>query len=568
MLAVGGAAAVAAQEKLAPGPEHRYSRFGEGRGGRKQRFRALDAGKMVVKEAFEFLREIRRFRAHLWAPTIKQAGTRYRRSKRINMAEQSSTVIDRLAQANVVVVGDVLLDRFVEGQVSRVSPEAPVPVLKYGAARALLGGAGNVAANLVAYGATATLVGLTGEDEPAKELGALCANHPRLSAALVADESRPTTVKTRYLGGWHQLLRVDAEENHPMSSAIASAIVEAAEKAMRTAKVVLLSDYDKGVLDTGTIARLIAAARSAGLPVVVDPKKATTSIFDGATLLTPNTVEMERFTGIRVDDDATAEAACRRVLEASSIDAILLTRGAAGMTLVERSDDTALHVRAATHRVFDVTGAGDTVIATLSAALSVSASLSDAVRLANAAAGIAVTKPGTTTVSSGELRQALGAEQDERVVDAENAAAQVAEWKRQDLTVGFTNGCFDLLHRGHLYSLEQAARRADRVIVGVNSDASARKLKGPKRPLQDEATRAAVIAALRQVDLVVVFGEDTPEELIRTLVPTVVFKGADYKEHEVAGGAFVKANGGRVELLPLLPGHSTTATVGRLRGDE
>jgi len=484
------------------------------------------------------------------------------------MAELSSTVIDRLAQASVLVIGDVLLDRFVEGKVSRVSPEAPVPVLKYGAARARLGGAGNVAANLVAYGCGAALVGLTGDDEAARELGALCAEHPRLAPRLVKDRSRPTTVKTRYLGGWHQLLRVDAEEIHPMASDVAAAILDAARQSMTTSGAVVLSDYGKGVLDATTIAALIAAAREAGLPVIVDPKKATTDIFNGASLITPNVEEMAQFTGIRAESDEAAEAACRRVLEISVIDAVLVTRGEAGMTLVERGGGEPLHVRAATHRVFDVTGAGDTVVATLSAALAADASLADAVRLANAAAGVAVTKPGTAVVYPAELSQALGGDQNGRVVDAADAARQVAGWKDQGLRVGFTNGCFDLLHRGHLYSLEQAARRVDRLVVGLNSDASAAKLKGPGRPVQDEATRAAVIAALRSVDLVVVFGEDRPEALIETLVPDVLFKGTDYREDEVAGGAFVKANGGRVELLPLLPGHSTSATVERLRGEE
>jgi D-beta-D-heptose 7-phosphate kinase/D-beta-D-heptose 1-phosphate adenosyltransferase len=480
------------------------------------------------------------------------------------MGGQSSTVIDRLAQASVLVVGDVLLDRFVEGRVSRISPEAPVPVLKYGAARPLLGGAGNVAANLVTYGAGVTLVGMTGDDEAAKELAAICARHATLEARFVADPGRPTTVKTRYLGGWHQLLRVDSEETHAMPADIANAIVAAAEAAMRERHVVILSDYGKGVLDAQTIGRLIAAARKAGLPVIVDPKKPTASDFAGASLLTPNIEEMAQFSGIRATTDAAAEAACRAVLEAAGIDAILLTRGEAGMTLVERGKPP-LHVRAATHRVFDVTGAGDTVIATLAAALSVGADLSDAVRLANAAAGVAVTKPGTATVLPSELHQTLGSGETNGVVGRAEAASRIAAWKEQGLKVGFTNGCFDLLHRGHLYSLEQASRRVDRLVVGVNSDASTRGLKGPGRPVQDEATRAAVIAALRFVDLVAIFEEETPEELIRALHPDVLFKGEDYKEEAVAGGDFVKANGGRVELLPLLAGHSTTATVARLR---
>ena len=234
------------------------------------------------------------------------------------------------------------------------------------------------------------------------------------------------------------------------------------------------------------------------------------------------------------------------------------------MTLVER-DAEALHIRAETHRVFDVTGAGDTVIATLAAALSIGAPLADAVRLANTAAGIAVTKPGTATVHPSELRRALGAAKAASVAERGEAAEQVALWKSQNLKVGFTNGCFDLLHRGHLYSLEQAARRVDRLVVAVNGDASTARLKGPGRPVQDLATRSAVLAALRFVDLVVPFDEDTPEASIKALSPDVLFKGSDYAEADLVGGEHVRANGGRVELLPLLAGHSTTGTVNRVK---
>jgi D-beta-D-heptose 7-phosphate kinase/D-beta-D-heptose 1-phosphate adenosyltransferase len=273
---------------------------------------------------------------------------------------------------------------------------------------------------------------------------------------------------------------------------------------------------------------------------------------------------MAQFSGIRAEDDATAEAACRAVLARVAVDAILVTRGAGGMTLCER-DKPALHVPAETHRVFDVTGAGDTVIATIATALAIGEAMPDAIRLANVAAGIVVTKPGTATVLPGELRQALGIAHSASFVDAGEAADRIAVWRAQGLRVGFTNGCFDLLHQGHLHSLGQAARRVDRLVVGINSDASARRLKGPGRPVQDETTRAAVLAGLRFVDLVVAFGEDTPEALIRKLTPDILFKGADYAEHEVVGGDHVKAHGGRVELLPLLKGHSTTSTVKRMK---
>jgi D-beta-D-heptose 7-phosphate kinase/D-beta-D-heptose 1-phosphate adenosyltransferase len=236
------------------------------------------------------------------------------------------------------------------------------------------------------------------------------------------------------------------------------------------------------------------------------------------------------------------------------------------MTLAERGA-APLHVRAETHRVFDVTGAGDTVVATLAAALAVGVPLADAVRLANVAAGIVVAKPGPAAVTAQELRHGLGAALGDGVVDAAAGAAQVAQWKALGLKVGFTNGCFDLVHRGHLYSLEQAARRADRLVVGLNSDASTRRLKGPGRPVQDQGTRAAVLAALRFVDLVVVFDDDTPEALIRALAPDVLFKGADYQGKDIPGAAFVEKSGGSVVLIPMLEGHSTTGTVRRVRGD-
>jgi D-beta-D-heptose 7-phosphate kinase/D-beta-D-heptose 1-phosphate adenosyltransferase len=475
-----------------------------------------------------------------------------------------ASLIDRLAQATVLVVGDVLLDRFVEGKVGRVSPEAPVAVLNHRGERALLGGAGNVAANLVGYGAKAVLVGVAGDDDAAGELRSLCGGLEGLDCRLVTDPSRPTTVKTRYLSGWHQLLRVDAEDASPLGAPVARELLTVAEAAMAEAGAVVLSDYAKGVLDAATIPALIASARSKGIPVVVDPKKADAAHFAGATLLTPNAEEMGRFAGMAIANDADVEAACRRLLARVDVDAILVTRGERGMTLCRR-DAEPLHIPAETHRVFDVTGAGDTVAATLAAALAAGLALPVAVRIANAAAGVVVTKPGTATVSPAELKQALGVAGSANVMAAAEALEQVAAWKRQGLKVGFTNGCFDLLHRGHLHSLDQAARRVDRLVVGLNTDASATRLKGPGRPVQDLDTRAAVLAALRSVDLVVPFDEDTPAGLIETVVPDVLFKGADYAEADVAGGDFVKRNGGRVELLPLLPGHSTTGTVGRLR---
>ncbi|HEY5082439.1 MAG TPA: D-glycero-beta-D-manno-heptose 1-phosphate adenylyltransferase [Bauldia sp.] len=476
-----------------------------------------------------------------------------------------ATLIDRLADAEVLVAGDVLLDRFIEGRVTRISREAPVPVLKFGRTHVHPGGACNVAANILATGGAVTLVGLTGVDEPANELAALCRRFERLTLHLIADPSRQTTVKTRYLSGWQQLLCIDAEDTAPAAPPIRDALVAAVIAAMATVKAVVVSDYARGALDEISIAAVIQAARRAGKPVVADPRRESAAPFAGATVITPNIEEMIAFSGIRADSDEAAVAACRRLLEMTAVDAVLLTRGAGGMTLVERAGGTALHVPAETHRVFDVTGAGDTVVATIASALAAGASLTDAVRLANTAAGIVVAKPGTATAHPQELAQALGAPRGDGVTTRAEAADQIGLWRSLGLKVGFTNGVFDLLHRGHLHSLEQARRRCDRLVVGVNADASVRRLKGPGRPVQDETARAAVLAALRVVDLVVVFSEDTPDELIQALKPDLLLKGADYAGSEIPGGAFVKANGGAVEFLPLLEGYSTSRTVARVR---
>ncbi|MEJ0012298.1 MAG: bifunctional heptose 7-phosphate kinase/heptose 1-phosphate adenyltransferase [Bauldia sp.] len=478
-----------------------------------------------------------------------------------------ASLIDRLADADVLVVGDVLLDRFIDGKVTRISREAPVPVLKFGRSQAHPGGACNVAANILATGGAVTLVGLIGDDAAGAELLALCRNFERMTPRLITDGQRQTTVKTRYLSGWQQLLCIDSEDSAPAAHEVRDTLITAALRAMPAAKAVVLSDYGRGALDDTGIRGLIAAARKEGRPVVVDPRRSDPAVFAGATLITPNIEEMIAFSGIRADSDDAAVAACRKVLDMVAIDAILVTRGAGGMTLVKRDGTPPLHVPAETHRVFDVTGAGDTVVAMIASALASGAPLADAVRLANTAAGIVVAKPGTATALPQELRQALGAARGDGVTERSEAAEHVRLWQSLGLKVGFTNGVFDLLHKGHLHSLEQAKRRVDRLVVGVNADASVKRLKGPERPVQDESARAAILAALRTVDLVVIFAEDTPEQLIQALKPDLLFKGADYTGQDIPGAAFVRANGGAVEFLPLLPGHSTTGTVAKVRGD-
>jgi D-beta-D-heptose 7-phosphate kinase/D-beta-D-heptose 1-phosphate adenosyltransferase len=383
-----------------------------------------------------------------------------------------------------------------------------------------------------------------------------------------------TTIKERYVAAGQQLLRADRERCEPLSEAARAALEAAWDRALAADPppgAVVVSDYGKGTLEAATLGRLIAAARARGVPVVVDPKAQDYAVYRGADVVTPNRRELQAATGLPTADDAEVEAACRALIERAGVAAVLATRSERGMSLVAAAGP-ARHLPAAAREVFDVSGAGDTVAATLAAALAAGAELETAARLANAAAGVVVGKLGTAVAHPREILRALHAsdllEAEAKLVDFEDAQAQVARWRQSGLRVGFTNGCFDLLHPGHVALLRQARAACDRLVVGLNSDASVRRLKGAERPVQGEAARAAVLASMASVDLLVVFSEDTPLKLIETLRPDVLVKGADYGRDEVVGGDLVERAGGRVLLVPLEPGHSTTATLRRLARDS
>jgi D-beta-D-heptose 7-phosphate kinase/D-beta-D-heptose 1-phosphate adenosyltransferase len=339
------------------------------------------------------------------------------------------------------------------------------------------------------------------------------------------------------------------------------------EAAIPDCGALVLSDYAKGVLTARGIQAMIAAARKAGKPVIVDPKGTDYARYRGATLLTPNRREIAEATQIPFDGDAGVEKASRRVIESYGVEGVVCTRGAEGLSLVTASGE-AHHMPAAAREVFDVSGAGDTVVATLASSVAAGLSWPDAARLANVAAGIVVGKVGTAVAYANDLVRALQHDgdsgSDDKVATLEEAKDTIARWRRQGLTIGFTNGCFDLLHPGHVSLMSQAKAACDRLVVGLNSDASVRRLKGKDRPVQGEAARAAVLASLGTVDLVVVFAEDTPVELIRALRPNVLVKGADYRVDQVVGADLVHGWGGRVLLAELTPGHSTTATIRKL----
>jgi len=479
--------------------------------------------------------------------------------------------LSRLSGVTVLCVGDLMLDDFVYGEVARISPEAPAPVIAVKRSEMVIGGAGNVARNIASLGATCIFVGLVGEDEAGRTLKAALAAEPRIVASLVVDGARPTTRKVRFVSEHYatHLLRADWEEARPADAKAERALLDTALAALPKVDALVLSDYAKGVLTPGVIRGLIEAAVAAGKPVIVDPKGTDYSVYRGATMVTPNRKELVEAVRreARGDDDVAAAAEdLRRTLDC---DALLVTRSDEGMTLVTR-DGAPVHVPAYAVKISDVSGAGDTVVAVLAAMLGLHADYESAMRAANAAAAVVVGKRGTATVSIGELRHrilpsATLAAEDKILFDWQDLDARLDVWRKQGLRIGFTNGCFDILHPGHVKLMAQSRAACDRLVVGLNSDASVARLKGPERPVQKVQARAEVLAALEAVDLVVVFEDDTPRELISRVRPSVLVKGADYTREQVVGHDIVESYGGEVLLVDLLPGHSTTDIVKRSR---
>jgi D-beta-D-heptose 7-phosphate kinase/D-beta-D-heptose 1-phosphate adenosyltransferase len=483
-----------------------------------------------------------------------------------NGETELAQAIRRFVDARVLVLGDVMLDRYVSGRASRLSPEAPVPVLRPAARRAIAGGAANVALNVATLGGQVALVGVVGDDAEGAELAQLLESSGIVSH-LVTAAGRPTTAKTRFMVGKHQLLRLDEETTAAIDEAAANCVFQRFSDALRTANVVVLSDYAKGVLSDAVLRAVLARCQSSGCMVIADPKRLDFASYRGATVLTPNEHELRQATRIEATEDAEVDRAGRNALNHTGCAAVLVTRSARGLTLVRRDEPT-LHLPTRAREVADVSGAGDTLIAALAVSLGAGAALPEAAMLANITAGIAVGKLGTATVSRDELLGVLHLEDllasDRKIATRDEAVQRVAAWRAQGLRIGFTNGCFDLIHPGHVRLLTESRSHCDRLIVALNADESVKRLKGPTRPLQNETARATVMASLAPVDMVVLFGGDTPLELIRALRPTVLIKGADYSIDQVVGADLVQSWGGNVLLVELQPGHSTTGTIRRI----
>jgi D-beta-D-heptose 7-phosphate kinase / D-beta-D-heptose 1-phosphate adenosyltransferase len=477
--------------------------------------------------------------------------------------------IQRLACGRVLVIGDVMVDHYVSGKVSRVSDEAPVPIVQVTDERWTAGGAANVAANIAALGGRAILVGVTGADPAASTLaGIVGAMGGAVEAHLVADASRPTTLKTRYMGGQHQMVRVDRELGAAISRSTEDRLVDIIADVADDCDVIMVSDYAKGVLSDRVLGAIMEHGRRAGVDIVIDPKRADWSAYRGASLITPNRKELSLATRATCGTDAECLAAADAAIATTGA-AILLTRSEQGMSLF-RSGQPALHLSAKAREVFDVSGAGDTVAAAIALSLASGQAPELAMQIANVAAGVVVGKRGTATVSPAEVMAELDA--GHRMTASFPGAINLSEarslretWAREGLSVGFTNGCFDILHAGHVVLLRQAAETCDRLIVALNTDASVSALKGPDRPVQSENVRASVMAAIKGVDAVILFGEATPLEAIRELQPDVLVKGADYAEDQIVGADIVKARGGRIVRVGLIDGQSTTRVIEKSR---
>lgn len=479
---------------------------------------------------------------------------------------QSLSALSHASDMQILCIGDVMVDRYLYGSVERISPEAPIPVFTLERDAIMLGGAGNVVRNILSLGAQATFISVIGDDLIGKQLLGLVAKESQLMPYLLTEKGRITTEKTRYVASNQQLLRADNETRTPISDAIEAQICALIMSELPKHQGVILSDYSKGVLTERVIRTAIDTARAHHIPVFVDPKRRDMSAYKGATIISPNAKEFLAAVNRDTWDNALFLADATSLVSALTLDALLVTCGKEGMHVIDtRTGHT--HIHASAREVFDVSGAGDTAIATLALAYVCGCSVKIAAQLANLAAGIVVGRLGTALIYQTDLTTAFytleSHELSHKIYSLRLACDQIANWKREGLRIGFTNGCFDIMHAGHVTLLSDAKANCDKLIVAINTDASVRRLKGDSRPINAENDRAMLLAALNNVDMVILFDEDTPLTLLHALKPDILMKGADYTKETVVGAAFVESYGGTIMLLPLKDGYSTTNIIAR-----
>ena len=471
------------------------------------------------------------------------------------------------AKKTVVVIGDVMLDRYLMGNVNRISPEAPVPVVLLNRSESRAGGAANVAANLSGLGLSAQIIGCIAHDDAGHALKSLMNGAGIDTTHLMVSDKRPTVSKTRVMSGNQQIVRIDDESAKSFSPEETELLLKQVTQALHSKPaMVILSDYDKGLLSSRACQAIITLCNDLRIPVIADPKGRDYSKYHGASALTPNKKETAEACGVPLHETEALLQAAKGLKKELALNFLAVTRGEEGISLID--DGEIQHIPATAKQVFDVSGAGDTVIATLAAGLVHGLNAHDALQLANIAAGIVVGKVGTVPVSHAELLKTLisedGQSQVDKICDRAQLLSLVNDWREQSQKIVFTNGCFDLLHAGHVTYLEAAKKTGDKLILGLNTDRSVSALKGPTRPVVHEGDRARVLAALASVDAVILFDEDTPLALIDLVRPDVIVKGDDYTEEQVVGGKEVKSWGGSVKLIPLVQGRSTSNIIKKL----
>jgi D-beta-D-heptose 7-phosphate kinase/D-beta-D-heptose 1-phosphate adenosyltransferase len=476
------------------------------------------------------------------------------------------SLFTRAQGVRALVIGDLMIDEYLWGKAERISPEAPVQVVDVVREELRLGGAGNVANNLVALGCGVTVCSVIGGDENGTILRHVFTGKGVDVAGIFEDPMRRTSKKSRVVAAHQQIVRIDRESREPLRAEFEEKINAFIAGHAAEYDVILVSDYLKGVLTEGVLATIAGIGRKNGIPVVIDPKGSDYGKYRGATILTPNRREAELASGVNILDEESLSTAAAALLQKGELAALLITRSEEGMSLFQAGGHT-VHIPTVAREVYDVTGAGDTVLAVIGLVLACGGGFEQAARLANVAAGIAVGKLGTSTVSPAEIISEVGRDHrdsDAKIKNRDVLAAIIADERKKGKRVVFTNGCFDLLHVGHVKYLQKARAFGDLLILGLNSDASVRRLKGDKRPLIGEEERAHLLAALDCVDYVVLFDEDTPQKLIESIQPLVLVKGGDYSPEGVVGKDVVESYGGRVELVEFVDGKSTTNIIEKI----
>jgi D-beta-D-heptose 7-phosphate kinase/D-beta-D-heptose 1-phosphate adenosyltransferase len=472
--------------------------------------------------------------------------------------------VKKFEMCHILVVGDIMLDRYLWGDVQRISPEAPVPVFHIKKRSEVCGGAGNVVSNLAGLGCSVDVIGVCGNDIAGHNLNALL-NKDKVRKEILKDTERPTVTKTRIISSGQQLLRLDEEEGIPLNADMKKKFLNLVKNSVPQCDAVILSDYGKGILQTSVVAQfIIQLAKENSVPVFVDPKGRDWERYKGATCVTPNIKELEIVYGDKINDKEKLIEAMQMIINQFNLTWLLVTRGSLGMCLLSKNKKPTF-IPALAREVYDVSGAGDTVISTLSLGVASGLDFPDAASLANVAAGIVVGKVGTQPINLFELKASVGINGNisigkylNKIASLSDAKLQVDAWQAQGDTIVFTNGCFDLLHPGHIHLLNQAKDLGDRLIVGLNSDDSVRRLKGPSRPILNEKDRASLLGSLDCVNVVCIFDEDAPNVLIKALKPDILVKGADYRPEEVVGREIVESYGGKIKLISTLEGYSTT----------